>query len=96
MSKGWADLAASVIDSAIKEREKALVDLERNPDCVKAKAQIEDTDEFFGSEWFGVLLEMSGIEVDAEEMRKRIYDIKGISISGVLSEQGDKGKGKKA
>lgn len=74
LDKCWRNLASAVINHAISEREQALRSLARNPDKESARMTLEEIDEFLESEWFEVILGMSGIDLDAEEMRRSIYD----------------------
>lgn len=74
MGKGWRDLASAVIIHAMRDRERALRTLRRNPRNEHANEMIAETNRFFRSEWFEVLLGMSGIGLEPEEMRDRIYE----------------------
>lgn len=68
----WKNLALAVIAFAAADRRKALERLGMNPEHEHSKAVLEDVDGFFGSEWFGELVEMGGIGLEADEMRERL------------------------
>jgi hypothetical protein len=73
MTQCWASLASAVINAGIIDREKAVCRLKRNPSLSDAKEMLKETDEFFNSTWFEELLAMSGIDMNANEFRERVY-----------------------
>lgn len=72
-SQNWSSLAAAVINSAIKDVGKVRRKVEANPDNKAARADFEELERFFGSEWFRNLLAMSGIEADEKKIKEIVY-----------------------
>ena len=62
--QNWSSLAAAVVNMAIRDMKRVRVKIEANPDNKVARADLEELERFFGSEWFRNLLSMSGIEAD--------------------------------
>lgn len=79
INDGYRQLAAAVINVAIKDREEAMRIIELNPENKQAKELLKDCDEFFDSEWFEELLDVSGLEINVEEVKKKIYEHQRIS-----------------
>ena len=79
VNDGYRQLAAAVINLAIKDREDAMRRIELDPKNKQAKELLMDCDEFFDSEWFEELLDVSGLEINIEEVKKRIYENQRIS-----------------
>ena len=65
-------LAASVINHALLDREKAVKKLKKDPECTDAKYMLDELDTFFSSTWFEVLLDFSGAEGGADKIREMI------------------------
>ena len=55
---GYTDLANAIIKQAVKDYEKALKRLARNPNNRKAKKDIEEIESFFTSEWYRILTDL--------------------------------------
>ena len=68
----YRSLAASVINHALLDREKAQKKLKKDPECVYALEMISEIDRFFNSTWFEELLEFSGIEGGEVKIREMI------------------------
>lgn len=79
INDGYRQLAAAVINVAIKDREEAMRIIELNPENKQGKELLKDCDEFFDSEWFEELLDVSGLEINVEEVKKKIYEHQRIS-----------------
>lgn len=71
--QNWQSLAAAVVNMAIRDMEKVRAKVNANPDNKVAKADLEELERFFGSEWFRNLLSMSGIEADEKKIKEIIY-----------------------
>lgn len=71
----WKNLAIAVIDLAVDDRKKANETLRTEPDDADALETVNETDRFFRSRWFEELLDLSGIEEDADSIREQMYDI---------------------
>ena len=65
-------LAASVINHALLDREKAQKKLKKDPECTAAIYMLDETNAFFNSTWFEELLEFSGAEGGADKIREMI------------------------
>ena len=70
----YRSLAASVINHALLDREKAVKKLKKDPECTAAKYMLDETNAFFNSNWFEELLEFSGAEGGADKIREMIND----------------------
>lgn len=79
INDGYRQLVAAVINLAIKDREDAIRDIYLNPENKYARELLKDCDEFFNSEWFEELLDVSGLEINIEEVKKRLYEHQRIS-----------------
>ena len=73
VKQNWSSLAAAVINMAINDLGKSRKKLERNPGDRVVRADVEELERFFRSEWFGMLLSLSGIEADEKKIRETIY-----------------------
>lgn len=71
--QNWSSLAAAVVNMAIRDMEKVRAKVKVNPENKVAKADLEELERFFGSEWFRNLLSMSGIEADEKKIKEIIY-----------------------
>ena len=71
--QNWSSLAAAVVNMAIRDMKRVRVKIEANPDNKVARADLEELERFFGSEWFRNLLSMSGIEADEKKIKEIIY-----------------------
>ena len=71
--QNWSSLAAAVVNMAIRDMKRVRVKIEANPDNKVARADLEELERFFGSEWFRNLLSMSGIEADEKKIKELIY-----------------------
>ena len=71
--QNWSSLAAAVVNMAIRDMKRVRVKIEANPDNKVARADLEELESFFGSEWFRNLLSMSGIEADEKKIKEIIY-----------------------
>ena len=71
--QNWSSLAAAVVNMAIRDMKRVRVKIEANPDNKVARADLEELERFFGSEWFRNLLSMSGIEADEMKIKEIIY-----------------------
>ena len=71
--QNWSSLAAAVVNMAIRDMKRVRVKIEANPDNKVARADFEELERFFGSEWFRNLLSMSGIEADEKKIKEIIY-----------------------
>lgn len=71
--QNWSSLAAAVVNMAIRDMKCVRVKIEANPDNKVARADLEELERFFGSEWFRNLLSMSGIEADEKKIKEIIY-----------------------
>ena len=71
--QNWSSLAAAVVNMAIRDMKRVRVKIEANPDNKVARADLEELERFFGSEWFRNLLLMSGIEADEKKIKEIIY-----------------------
>ena len=71
--QNWSSLAAAVVNMAIRDMKRVRVKIEANPDNTVARADLEELERFFGSEWFRNLLSMSGIEADEKKIKEIIY-----------------------
>lgn len=67
-------LAASVINHALLDREKAQKKLKKDPECTAAIYMLDELDVFFNSTWFEELLEFSGSVGGADKIREMIND----------------------
>ena len=56
----WQSLANAIVISAAKDDRAALRRLRRRPDSRTAKAEIEDLERFFRSDWYSALTEVDG------------------------------------
>lgn len=56
----WDNLAKEIIIQAIKDYVKALKNYDRQRKMYEAKIRIKECQEFFRSDWFGVLSDMDG------------------------------------
>ena len=56
---GYTDLANAIIVQAVKDYEKALKKLRRNPGNKKAKEDLRELESFFFSEWYRVLTDLN-------------------------------------
>ena len=71
--QNWSSLAAAVVNMAIRDMKRVRVKIEANPDNKVARADLEELERFFGSEWFRNLLSISGIEADEKKIKEIIY-----------------------
>lgn len=71
--QNWSSLAAAVVNMAIRDMKRVRGKIEANPDNKVARADFEELERFFGSEWFRNLLSMSGIEADEKKIKEIIY-----------------------
>ena len=71
--QNWSSLAVAVVNMAIRDMKRVRVKIEANPDNKVARADLEELERFFGSEWFRNLLSMSGIEADEKKIKEIIY-----------------------
>ena len=71
--QNWSSLAAAVVNMAIRDMKRVRVKIEANPDNKVARADLEELERFFGSEWFRNLLSMSGIEADEKKIKEIVY-----------------------
>lgn len=71
--QNWQSLAAAVVNMAIRDLRKHRKSLEKKPDDKIVKADIEELEEFFGSDWFRNLLSMSGVEADEKRIEEIVY-----------------------
>ena len=71
--QNWSSLAVAVVNMAIRDMKRVRVKIEANPDNKVARADFEELERFFGSEWFRNLLSMSGIEADEKKIKEIIY-----------------------
>ena len=71
--QNWSSLAAAVVNMAIRDMKRVRVKIEANPDNKVARADLEELERFFGSEWFRNLLSMSGIEADEKKIKEISY-----------------------
>lgn len=71
--QNWSSLAAAVVNMAIRDMKRVRVKVEANPDNKVARADLEELERFFGSEWFRNLLSMSGIEADEKKIKEVVY-----------------------
>lgn len=62
--QNWSSLAAAVVNMAIRDMKNVRAKVKVNPDNKVAKAELEELEMFFRSEWFRILLTMSGVEAD--------------------------------
>lgn len=76
---GYKQLASAVINLALKDREEALMKINSDPGNKKTWELLRDCDEFFTSEWFEELLDVSGLEINFEEVKEKIYEHQRIS-----------------
>lgn len=65
-------LAASVINHALLDREKAVKKLKKDPECTAAIYMLDELDTFFNSTWFEELLEFSSSDGGADKIREMI------------------------
>ncbi len=56
--EGYTDLANEIIIRALKDYERALRKLKRNPENKRAKEDIEKLESFFFSEWYRILTDL--------------------------------------
>lgn len=71
--QNWQSLAAAVVNMAIRDMEKVRAKINANPDNKVAKADLEELERFFRSEWFRSLLAMSGVEADEKILEEKTY-----------------------
>ena len=71
--QNWSSLAAAVVNMAIRDMKRVRVKIEANPDNKVARADLEELERFFGSEWFRNLLSISGIEADEKKIKEIVY-----------------------
>jgi hypothetical protein len=71
--QNWQSLAAAVVNMAIRDMKKVRARVNANPDNKVAKADLEELERFFRSEWFRSLLTMSGVEADEKILEEKIY-----------------------
>lgn|GEM_PF-1970869 len=71
--QNWSSLAAAVINMAIRDLRKVRVKVESDSENKAAKADLDELEGFFGSEWFRNLLAMSGIEADDKKIKEIVY-----------------------
>lgn len=71
--QNWSSLAAAVVNMAIRDMEKVRAKVKVNPENKVARADLDELERFFGSEWFMSLLEMSGVETDEKKVEEIIH-----------------------
>lgn len=60
MTSPYENLANAIILQAVKDYRYARHKLRKNPNNAKAKAEINECERFFLSDWFGVLTNLDG------------------------------------
>nr|DAZ62539.1 MAG TPA: hypothetical protein [Caudoviricetes sp.] len=56
----WRDLANAIVEQAAKDYMAALRKLRKYPENYRAKAQINELERFFRSDWYGELTDVDG------------------------------------
>ena len=67
-NRSWMNLAASVVNTAVADRKKALRTLDINPEHEGAKTMLKDCDSFFRSRWCETLLDFLNVNVNRDRL----------------------------
>ena len=67
-NRSWMNLAASVVNTAVADRKKALRTLDINPEHEGAKTMLKDCDSFFRSPWCDTLLDFCDVGVSGAKL----------------------------
>lgn len=69
----YAEFANAIIVSAVREYRTYLRKLSRNENDINARIKVEDLEDFFYSDWFGVLTDFDP-DYMIERLQKEVQD----------------------
>lgn len=67
-NRSWRNLAASIVNTAVTDRKKAMKNLTINPEHEEAKKILRDCESFFCSSWCDTLLDFCDVGVSGERL----------------------------